>query len=446
METNANDKLSSSEPVGQQNQDHEMSHDDEEEKKYDRQLRLWGVDAQKRMHNAKILLLGFNGLASETAKILALAGVNHITIVAQKLGDAFDYSSNLFCGRETNQKFRDKGDEIITKINWLNPRATVKYEEHDNYSTSIVSDYLKEFDVVCLSELLPIDEICRINDICREQDVMFYAQIDFGLFGFVFNDLGSSYKFSHEEFEQDKTEHIAVIEDDDDNDKPGTSISPSKTQLALMTIDDSDEGEGDENNGDLDESAKQRGTKRRRLDSPEEKTIKKTMTETTTITTSATIYTNTKTTPKISKSEPVERKKITKETILRYVSFRDMLGHKSFNAVTSPALILTLAILKYYDKCGTKPENYSEQLEPFVKLVLEDTKLDVNKVMKRLSFDWEDFLVGSWAPLTTIVGGLSGQDILRAVSHKFIPLYNTYTFDGSNLRGTVDKIGFSNSV
>jgi ubiquitin-like 1-activating enzyme E1 A len=48
---------------------------------YDRQLRVWGVETQYRIRQARVLLLGpFNGLASEIAKNLTLAGVKYLDI------------------------------------------------------------------------------------------------------------------------------------------------------------------------------------------------------------------------------------------------------------------------------------------------------------------------------------------------------------------------------
>ncbi|KAK2195836.1 Ubiquitin-activating enzyme [Babesia duncani] len=45
-----------------------------EELVYDRQIRLWGIDAQQRMISSKILLLGKNGIQEEAMKNMILAG------------------------------------------------------------------------------------------------------------------------------------------------------------------------------------------------------------------------------------------------------------------------------------------------------------------------------------------------------------------------------------
>ncbi|PNW79267.1 hypothetical protein CHLRE_09g408550v5 [Chlamydomonas reinhardtii] len=45
---------------------------------YDRQLRVWGVEVQRRLMEAKVLVLGLGGLAAEVSKNLVLAGVGRV--------------------------------------------------------------------------------------------------------------------------------------------------------------------------------------------------------------------------------------------------------------------------------------------------------------------------------------------------------------------------------
>lgn len=48
---------------------------------YDRQIRLWGAQAQERIRSANILLISLRALGTEIAKNLTLAGINSLTIV-----------------------------------------------------------------------------------------------------------------------------------------------------------------------------------------------------------------------------------------------------------------------------------------------------------------------------------------------------------------------------
>merc|ERR1712018_228112 len=58
---------------------------EEEAQLYDRQIRLWGLDAQKRLRSARILVVGMKGLGNEVAKNLVLAGVNSMTILDHEI-------------------------------------------------------------------------------------------------------------------------------------------------------------------------------------------------------------------------------------------------------------------------------------------------------------------------------------------------------------------------
>lgn len=50
----------------------------EDQHKYDRQLRLWGANGQRRLMNAHVCVLGSGATASETLKNLVLPGIGQV--------------------------------------------------------------------------------------------------------------------------------------------------------------------------------------------------------------------------------------------------------------------------------------------------------------------------------------------------------------------------------
>lgn len=52
----------------------------EAQKRYDRQLRVWGVEGQVKITDARVLIAGRGAFASEVAKNLVLAGVGNVTL------------------------------------------------------------------------------------------------------------------------------------------------------------------------------------------------------------------------------------------------------------------------------------------------------------------------------------------------------------------------------
>jgi len=67
---------------------------------YDRQLRLWGAEAQKRIRSANILLVSLRALGTEIAKNLTLAGINSLTIIDDEPVSEEDLGSQYFVREE----------------------------------------------------------------------------------------------------------------------------------------------------------------------------------------------------------------------------------------------------------------------------------------------------------------------------------------------------------
>ena len=63
---------------------------------YDRQLRLWGIEAQNRMRKANVLLINIRALGNEIAKNLVLAGIGSLTIMDSNVVTEADIASQFF--------------------------------------------------------------------------------------------------------------------------------------------------------------------------------------------------------------------------------------------------------------------------------------------------------------------------------------------------------------
>ncbi len=68
---------------------------------YDRQIRMWGMEAQKRMRNAAVCVLGLDGLAAEVAKNIMLAGIGRLHIIDDCVVSDCDVGSNFLLPEET---------------------------------------------------------------------------------------------------------------------------------------------------------------------------------------------------------------------------------------------------------------------------------------------------------------------------------------------------------
>src|SRR5271169_6208852 len=125
-------------------QDMELSAD--EIALYDRQLRLWGIEAQNRMRRANILLITMKALGNEIAKNLVLAGIGSLTVWDSETVTEADVATQFFVteehiGMNVTRSYLlslteniQRAEASVEDIQRLNPRVQVRHD-----STSIVS-------------------------------------------------------------------------------------------------------------------------------------------------------------------------------------------------------------------------------------------------------------------------------------------------------------------
>jgi amyloid beta precursor protein binding protein 1 len=90
-----------------------------QEKKYDRQLRLWGSHGQLELQKASILLVGSNFTGCETLKNLVLPGIGSFTILDDHIVTEVDVGSNFFLLKSDVGAAR--GERVAKLVQELNP-------------------------------------------------------------------------------------------------------------------------------------------------------------------------------------------------------------------------------------------------------------------------------------------------------------------------------------
>jgi amyloid beta precursor protein binding protein 1 len=111
------------------------------EDKYDRQLRLWGPHGQKKLMECSMLLIGADGVGTETMKNLVLPGVGKFTILDGKTVSSDDLSNNFF----------------VTPESVGRPRAEVVVETLCEMNEDVTGDF-----VVDNPKKLLLDDIKRV--------------------------------------------------------------------------------------------------------------------------------------------------------------------------------------------------------------------------------------------------------------------------------------------
>lgn len=205
---------------------------DAEAELYDRQIRLWGLESQKRLRAAKVLLIGLNGFGAEVAKNIILAGVKSVTFLDHRNATQEDRCSQFLLPKD--QIGKNRAEASLTRARNLNPMVTIDVD------TSNIDDkpdaYFNNFDVVCATQCT-ISQMKRINGACRKYNVKFFAGDVWGWFGYTFADLivhefaediVQTKKVQHKEggepIVKEKFESIVVTEKHKDNFVPFESI------------------------------------------------------------------------------------------------------------------------------------------------------------------------------------------------------------------------------
>ena len=101
---------------------------DEQAKIYDRQIRLWGVDAQNRLLQSRILIYGMTGLSAEICKNIVLSGVGHVHIMDNNTVRKSDLGCNFLIGGESHVG-ENKAKACFPNLQELNPLMKVSFEE-----------------------------------------------------------------------------------------------------------------------------------------------------------------------------------------------------------------------------------------------------------------------------------------------------------------------------
>lgn len=151
---------------------------------YDRQIRLWGVQAQEKIRSANILLIGMKGLGAEIAKNLVLAGVGTLTILDGETVADFDLGTQFFISQE--QIGQNRAQAAQPEIQKLNPRVNLFVDPDVVFSK--MPEYFSSFDIT-IATGLPFDALASINTSCRSFNRKFYAADTHGLYGYIFADL-----------------------------------------------------------------------------------------------------------------------------------------------------------------------------------------------------------------------------------------------------------------
>jgi ubiquitin-like 1-activating enzyme E1 A len=176
--TNANDNtaLSSSEAL-----------------QYDRQIRLWGVEAQQRMRETNILIIGLGVLGAEVAKNIILAGMS-ITILDNNLIVLEDLGGQFFL--QESDIGNTRANASAKRLTELNKFAKIDIISQDISVTSLSDELLSTFSLVIhCGKIDGPKEQLNLAERCRRLNVPVIIAMSAGFWGAFALDYGPSYSY-----------------------------------------------------------------------------------------------------------------------------------------------------------------------------------------------------------------------------------------------------------
>ncbi|KAF3645936.1 SUMO-activating enzyme subunit 1B-1 [Capsicum annuum] len=142
---------------------------------YDRQIRVWGVDAQRRLSKSHVFVSGLNGTAVEFCKNIVLAGVGSLTLNDDRLvTEDLLYANFLIPPDENDFRGKSVAELCCDSLKDFNPMVSVSVKKG---ALSIFdADFFQKFDVVVVSCCSLLTKK-SVNSICHKlpKRVAFYS-------------------------------------------------------------------------------------------------------------------------------------------------------------------------------------------------------------------------------------------------------------------------------
>ncbi|XP_013887816.1 SUMO-activating enzyme subunit 1 [Austrofundulus limnaeus] len=333
---------------------------EEEAAQYDRQIRLWGLDAQKRLRGSRVLLAGLGGLGAEVAKNLILAGVKGLTLLDHEQVSEESCRAQFLV--PVSAQGQNRAQASLERAQNLNPMVEVhadpeRIEDKPDY-------FFLQFEAVCLTGCSR-DLMVRVDQLCSQHNIKVFCGDVYGYYGYMFCDLGKEHHYVEE--------------------KPKV-VKPS----------------GDSNDG------------------PEAKKAK------------------------IDPNETTMVKKTASFCTLKEALEVDWTTEKARTALkrTPSDYFLLHVLLKFRTDKGRDPDPESLAEDSQLLRQIRDDVLEALALSSDLlNDDFISYCFSELSPVCAVVGGVLGQEVVKALSQRDAPHRNFFFFDGRKGHGVVDYFG-----
>ncbi|CAM8949146.1 unnamed protein product [Rhodiola kirilowii] len=181
---------------------------DIDEDLHSRQLAVYGRETMRKLFASNILVSGMQGLGAEIAKNLVLAGVKSVTLHDEGNVELWDLSSNFVFTEEDVGKNRALAS--VQKLQELNNSVIMS-----TITSNLTKERLSDFQAVVFTDI-SLEKATEYNDYCHSHQppIAFIKSEVCGLFGSVFCDFGPQFTVVDVDGEEPHTGIVASISND----------------------------------------------------------------------------------------------------------------------------------------------------------------------------------------------------------------------------------------
>ncbi|ARF09593.1 ubiquitin-activating enzyme [Indivirus ILV1] len=175
-----------------------------DENLYSRQLYAIGRDAQEKASISKVLISGMTGLGVEIAKNAILQGFKSVTIHDIENITMYDLSTNYYATEDSIGK--NRAEVSFQQLSELNNYVKVNY-----FTDPLQFNLLLDYNIIVLVNY-PINRQLEINRFTHQNNIHFIGTSTYGLVGQIFCDYTENFTVYDQDGEQLRTAMIESIE------------------------------------------------------------------------------------------------------------------------------------------------------------------------------------------------------------------------------------------
>lgn len=367
---------------------------------YSRQLYVLGHEAMRRMASSDVLISGLGGLGVEIAKNVILGGVKSVTLHDSSATTLSDLSSQFYLSEKDVGK--NRAEVSHAHLSQLNPYVSTK-----SYTGELNKEFIEKFRVVVLTNSSQEEQLA-ISEITHANNIALIIADTRGLFAQVFCDFGKNF---------------VVVDTTGEN--PVSVIIAGVTKEAESVVTCLDETRHGFEDGDFVTFSEVQGMTQ--LNGIEPRPVKVLGPYTFSIGDTSTFDEYVRGGIATQVKQPKTLEFLPLAEALKQPEFLIT----DFAKFESPAQLhlAFFTLSKFVKSYGQLPKPWSvADADKFVALA-EEIKLNDTEPDEKLLKLFAKTCAGNCSPINAVIGGVVGQEVMKACSGKFHPIFQWLYFD-----------------